>query len=88
MNTVKKSTEKYHLWHTAIVKGVDLEKRSCVAKLEQNIKTGDKRKSASDQYHVLFEEIFPLSSEFMFCDLESIKTAWYFLGIICFLYED
>ncbi|XP_023934497.2 zinc finger CCCH-type with G patch domain-containing protein isoform X2 [Bicyclus anynana] len=63
MSTVKKSTEKYHLWHRAVVKGVDVEKRSCVAKLEQNIKTGDKRKSASDEYHVLFEEIFPLSTE-------------------------
>nr|XP_034824061.1 zinc finger CCCH-type with G patch domain-containing protein [Maniola hyperantus] len=63
MSTVKKSTEKYHLWHRAVVKGVDLEKRSCVVKMEQNIKTGDKRKSASDEYHVLFEEIFPLSTE-------------------------
>ncbi|XP_039765578.1 zinc finger CCCH-type with G patch domain-containing protein isoform X2 [Pararge aegeria] len=63
MSVVKKSTEKYHLWHRGVVKGVDVEKKSCVAKLEQNIKTGDKRKSASDEYNVLYEDIFPLSTE-------------------------
>lgn len=59
MSTVKKSTEKYHLWHRAIVKEVDLEKRSCVAKVEHGM-AGEKRKSAD--HFVLFEELFPLNS--------------------------
>lgn len=66
MSTAKKSTEKYHLWHRAIVLGVDLEKRSCVVRLEHGVKTGEKRKSILDEHHVMFEEIFPLSSEFKF----------------------
>ncbi|XP_047543405.1 zinc finger CCCH-type with G patch domain-containing protein isoform X1 [Vanessa atalanta] len=61
MSTAKKSTEKYHLWHIAIVKGVDIEKKSCVVKLEHGVKTGEKRKTMSDEHHVMFEEIFPLS---------------------------
>ncbi|XP_046974271.1 zinc finger CCCH-type with G patch domain-containing protein [Vanessa cardui] len=61
MSTAKKSTEKYHLWHIAIVKGVDIEKKSCVVKLEHGMKTGEKRKTISEEHHVMFEEIFPLS---------------------------
>ncbi|CAH0722496.1 unnamed protein product, partial [Brenthis ino] len=60
MTTAKKSTEKYHLWHRAIVKEVDLEKKSCVVKVEHGV-TGEKRKSAD--HFVLFEEIFPLNTE-------------------------
>lgn len=36
----------------------------CVAKLEQGIKTGEKRKMASDEYNVHIEEVFPLNSKF------------------------
>ncbi|KAI5630768.1 g-patch domain-containing protein [Phthorimaea operculella] len=61
----KKSAEKYFLWHRAVVKHVDLEKRTCIVKLEHGIKTGEKRKagSGSDEIHVKFEEIFPLYTE-------------------------
>ncbi|XP_052753899.1 zinc finger CCCH-type with G patch domain-containing protein [Galleria mellonella] len=59
----KKSTEKYHLWHRAIVKDVDLEKRVCLVKLEQGLKSGEKRKSGSEEFQVHFEEIFPLNAE-------------------------
>ncbi|XP_050665384.1 zinc finger CCCH-type with G patch domain-containing protein isoform X1 [Leptidea sinapis] len=62
-STAKMSTEKYHLWHRAIVKTIDMEKRCCVAKLEQGVKCGEKRKSISDQQFVHFEEIFPLSND-------------------------
>ncbi|XP_050358684.1 zinc finger CCCH-type with G patch domain-containing protein [Nymphalis io] len=61
MSTAKKTTEKYHLWHIAIVKGVDVEKQSCVVKLEHGVKTGEKRKAVSDEHHVMFEDIFPFS---------------------------
>lgn len=60
MSTVKKSTERYHLWHRAIVREVDFEKRSCVAKVEHGM-VGEKRKSAD--HFLLFEEIFPLNNE-------------------------
>lgn len=60
MSTVKKSTEKYHLWQRAIVTGVDLDKRTCVAKLEHGGKIGEKRKVVSDEFHLKFEDFFPL----------------------------
>ncbi|CAK1548286.1 unnamed protein product [Leptosia nina] len=63
ITTANKSTEKYHLWHRAIVISVDAEKRLCVAKLEQRIATGEKRKSTAEEYHVHFEEVFPLNNE-------------------------
>ncbi|XP_041974615.1 zinc finger CCCH-type with G patch domain-containing protein [Aricia agestis] len=63
MTIAKKSTEKYHLWHRAVVKDVDLEKRTCIVKMEQNMKVGDKRKSTSEEYHVKFEEMFPLNND-------------------------
>ncbi|XP_059049357.1 zinc finger CCCH-type with G patch domain-containing protein isoform X2 [Achroia grisella] len=63
ISLTKKSTEKYHLWHRAIVKGIDLEKRVCLVKLEQGIQTGEKRKSVPEEFHVHLEEIFPLNSE-------------------------
>ncbi|KAM3966472.1 zinc finger CCCH-type with G patch domain-containing protein-like [Aphomia sociella] len=59
----KKTTEKYHLWHRAIVKSVDIEKRVCLVKLEHGVKTGEKRKSGSEEFHVHFEETFPLTAE-------------------------
>ncbi|XP_038209316.1 zinc finger CCCH-type with G patch domain-containing protein isoform X2 [Zerene cesonia] len=63
VSIAKKSTEKYHLWHRAVVTSVDLENRLCVAKLEQGVKTGEKRKSAVEEYHVHFEELFPLNND-------------------------
>ncbi|CAG4925308.1 unnamed protein product [Colias eurytheme] len=63
MSVAKKSTEKYHLWHRAVVTSVDLENRLCVAKLEQGAKTGEKRKAAVEEYHVHFEELFPLNND-------------------------
>ncbi|XP_073943082.1 zinc finger CCCH-type with G patch domain-containing protein [Choristoneura fumiferana] len=56
----KKSSEKYHLWHRAVVKSVDGDKRTCHVKMESGAKTGDKRKT-SDECVVQFEEIFPLT---------------------------
>ncbi|XP_068628671.1 zinc finger CCCH-type with G patch domain-containing protein isoform X2 [Battus philenor] len=64
INIAKKSTEKYHLWHIAVVKSVDFDTSTCVAKLEHGIKAGEKRKmSTPDEYHLSFEEIFPLSND-------------------------
>ncbi|KAL0895803.1 hypothetical protein ABMA27_011839 [Loxostege sticticalis] len=63
ISLTKKSSEKFHLWHRAIVKNVDLEKRSCTAKLEHGVQTGEKRKSGSEEIFVKFEEIFPLNVE-------------------------
>ncbi|XP_045502317.1 zinc finger CCCH-type with G patch domain-containing protein [Colias croceus] len=63
VSVAKKSTEKYHLWHRAVVTSVDLENRLCVAKLEQGAKTGEKRKAAVEEYHVHFEELFPLNND-------------------------
>ncbi|KAJ2946470.1 hypothetical protein O0L34_g12515 [Tuta absoluta] len=61
----KKSSEKYFLWHRAVVKHVDTEKRTCIVKLEHGMRTGEKRKAGtgSDEIHVKFEEIFPLNTE-------------------------
>ncbi|XP_063392792.1 zinc finger CCCH-type with G patch domain-containing protein [Cydia fagiglandana] len=56
----KKSSEKYHLWHRAVVKSVDEEKRTCMVKLESGVKTGEKRK-CGDECLVNFEEMFPLT---------------------------
>ncbi|KAJ8734092.1 hypothetical protein PYW07_014643 [Mythimna separata] len=58
-----KSTEKYHLWHRAIIKSIDLEKRTCSVKLEHGVHTGEKRKKGTDEYRVKIEEIFPLNAE-------------------------
>lgn len=62
----KKSSEKYHLWHRAVVKSVDGEHRTCHVKLESGAKTGDKRKT-SDECVVQYEEIFPLTGIVIFC---------------------
>lgn len=59
-NLTKKSSEKYHLWHRAVVKSVDEENRTCMVKLESGVKTGEKRK-CGDECLVNFEEIFPLT---------------------------
>ncbi|XP_072936121.1 zinc finger CCCH-type with G patch domain-containing protein [Epargyreus clarus] len=63
ISIAKKSTEKYYLWHIGIVRHVDVENKSCLVNLEQGVKSGEKRKSMPDEYHVQFEEIFPLSSK-------------------------
>ncbi|XP_063832503.1 zinc finger CCCH-type with G patch domain-containing protein [Ostrinia nubilalis] len=63
ISLTKKTSEKYRLWHRAIVKNVDIEKRSCIAKLEHGVKSGEKRKSGSEEIYVKFEEIFPLNAE-------------------------
>ncbi|XP_049887578.1 zinc finger CCCH-type with G patch domain-containing protein isoform X2 [Pectinophora gossypiella] len=61
----RKSTEKYHLWHRAVVKSLDIDERVCTVKLEHGVKVGEKRKtgSGSDELYVKFEEIFPLNTE-------------------------
>ncbi|XP_014370624.2 zinc finger CCCH-type with G patch domain-containing protein [Papilio machaon] len=63
ISVAKKSTEKYHLWHIAVVKSVDFDTKECVAKLENCVKTGEKRKISADEFHLSFEEIFPLSND-------------------------
>lgn len=63
ISLTKKSTEKYHLWHRAVIKFIDLEDKICIAKLEQGIKTGEKRKIVSDEYKVSIEDIFPLDND-------------------------
>ncbi|CAK1599726.1 unnamed protein product [Parnassius mnemosyne] len=63
ISVAKKSTERYHLWHVAVVRSVDLETRTCVAKLEHGVKTGEKRKTTAYELHVSFEDIFPLNTE-------------------------
>lgn len=59
----KKATEKYHLWHLAVVKSVDFEKKTCVAKMEHGSSIGEKRKILAEEFHLSFEEIFPLNSK-------------------------
>ncbi|XP_026323554.1 zinc finger CCCH-type with G patch domain-containing protein [Hyposmocoma kahamanoa] len=63
ISLTKKSSEKYHLWHRAVVRSVDFDKQTCIVKLEHGIKTGEKRKSISDEHFVKFEDIFPLNNE-------------------------
>lgn len=67
INLTKKSSEKYHLWHRAVVKSINMDKRICIVKLEHGMKTGEKRKSGSEEVHVKFEEIFPLNGMSRFC---------------------
>ncbi|XP_045512852.1 zinc finger CCCH-type with G patch domain-containing protein isoform X3 [Pieris brassicae] len=62
VTTPKKSTEKYLLWHRGVVTSIDLENRLCTVKPEQRVNTGEKRKSSNEEYHVQFEEIFPLNN--------------------------
>ncbi|XP_047039923.1 zinc finger CCCH-type with G patch domain-containing protein isoform X2 [Helicoverpa zea] len=63
ISLVKKSTEKYHLWHRAVIKSIDLDKRTCSVKLEHGVHTGEKRKQGADEYKVKIEEIVPLNNE-------------------------
>ncbi|KAJ0181135.1 hypothetical protein K1T71_003220 [Dendrolimus kikuchii] len=63
ISLTKKSAEKYHLWHRAVIKSIDLEEKTCVVKLEQGIKTGEKRKIGSDEYNVRIEDIYPLNND-------------------------
>ncbi|PZC87025.1 hypothetical protein B5X24_HaOG201261 [Helicoverpa armigera] len=63
ISLVKKSTEKYHLWHRAVIRSIDLEKRTCSVKLEHGVHTGEKRKQGADEYKVQIEEIVPLNNE-------------------------
>ncbi|XP_013144280.1 PREDICTED: zinc finger CCCH-type with G patch domain-containing protein [Papilio polytes] len=63
MSIAKKSIEKYHLWQIGVVKSVDFETKQCVVKLENGMKTGEKRKISADEFHLAFEEIFPLSND-------------------------
>lgn len=63
ISLTKKSTEKYHLWHRAIVKSVNEENQTCQVKLEHGVKSGEKRKSISDEFTISIEDIFPLNNE-------------------------
>ncbi|RVE50404.1 hypothetical protein evm_004941 [Chilo suppressalis] len=63
ISLTKKTSEKYHLWHRAVVKSLDLDKKTCLAKLEHGVKTGEKRKSGSEEIFVKLEEIFPLNAD-------------------------
>ncbi|CAH2068504.1 unnamed protein product, partial [Iphiclides podalirius] len=63
VNLVKKSIEKYNLWHLAVVKSVDFETKTCIVKLEHGLSSGEKRKIVAEEFYLSFEEIFPLSSE-------------------------
>ncbi|KAL4706809.1 hypothetical protein ACJJTC_010043 [Scirpophaga incertulas] len=60
----KKISEKYHLWHRAVIKNVDIIEKKCIVKLEHGVKTGEKRKTGSDEIIVEFEEIFPLNVDY------------------------
>lgn len=65
VSLARKSTEKYHLWHRAVVKHLDTVRRACMVKLEHGLKTGEKRKTGSDEFAVNFEELYPLMSEYV-----------------------
>ncbi|CAG9110754.1 unnamed protein product, partial [Plutella xylostella] len=43
ISLARKSTEKYLLWHRAVVKSIDEEKRTCLLKMEQALNTGEKK---------------------------------------------
>lgn len=62
----KKSTEKYHLWHRAVLTSVDLDKRVCSVKLEHGVKSVEKRNVTAEEYNICIEDIFPLNSELYF----------------------
>lgn len=59
----KKCSEKYHLWHRSVVRSVNIDKQCCVAKLENGVRSGEKRKCDVDEVCVAFENIFPLNDE-------------------------
>ncbi|CAB3238501.1 unnamed protein product [Arctia plantaginis] len=61
ISVTKKSTEKYHLWHRAVIKSLDPEKKVCLVKLEHGV-TGQKRKLGSGECTVQIEDIYPLDN--------------------------
>lgn len=63
ISVTKKSTEKYHLWHRAVVKSLDPEKKVCLVKFEHSV-TGQKRKLGSNECSVKIEDIYPLDSKY------------------------
>ncbi|XP_037300231.1 zinc finger CCCH-type with G patch domain-containing protein isoform X2 [Manduca sexta] len=63
INLTKKASEKYHLWHRAVIKSINSENNTCIVKLEQRLTTGEKRKVDSNEYNVRIEDIYPLSVE-------------------------
>lgn len=62
ISLTKRSTEKYHLWHTAIIRSLDLVKRTCSVRMENGVHTGQKRKLGSDDYVLKIEDIYPLDN--------------------------
>ncbi|XP_075986111.1 zinc finger CCCH-type with G patch domain-containing protein [Anticarsia gemmatalis] len=63
ISVTKKSTEKYHLWHRAVIRSLNIEKRTCSVKLEHGVHTGQKRKLGSGECTVSIEDLVPLNNE-------------------------
>ncbi|GBP66785.1 Zinc finger CCCH-type with G patch domain-containing protein [Eumeta japonica] len=59
----RKAAEKYYLWYRGSVKKVNLDQKTCLVKLDNSIRSGEKRKSSSDEHNIAFENLFPLNDD-------------------------
>ncbi|XP_077286859.1 zinc finger CCCH-type with G patch domain-containing protein isoform X2 [Arctopsyche grandis] len=58
----KRQSERYLLWHRALIKSIDLENHTCEIKLETGVE---------NNYTVEFGDVFPLTDEYLDTDSDS-----------------